>query len=180
MIPRVKFEYQLTRAIFLRLVGEYDLSMNDDLRDEDRTNYPLLIDGEPALALRDRSLHGDYLFSYQPTPGTVLFLGYGSQADGVSESAATLQLAAAASSVGLLLRQVQLLVPDVVCVKPLFPPLTRETLLGISPEEGTAIYRSPFSATLVLGACSKSPDTRSDSTAVTPACRRVPACISRD
>src|SRR6185295_19099207 len=82
MIPRLKFEYQLTRAIFLRLVGEYDLSMTDDLRDEDRTNYPLVIDGEPALAVRDRTLHGDYLFSYQPTPGTVLFLGYGSQADG--------------------------------------------------------------------------------------------------
>jgi hypothetical protein len=82
MIPRVKFEYQLTRAIFMRLVGEYDLSMNDDLRDETRTNYPLLIDGQPASASRSRSLHGDYLFSYQPTPGTVFFLGYGSRADG--------------------------------------------------------------------------------------------------
>jgi hypothetical protein len=82
MIPRVKLEYQLTRAIFLRLVGEYDLGEHDDLRDETRTNYPLLIGGQLATAVRDRSLHGDYLFSYQPTPGTVLFLGYGSQADG--------------------------------------------------------------------------------------------------
>ena len=82
MIPRVKFEYQITRAIFMRLVGEYDLSEHDDLRDETRTNYPLIIDGELASAIRARSLHGDYLFSYQPTPGTVLFLGYGSRADG--------------------------------------------------------------------------------------------------
>jgi hypothetical protein len=82
MIPRVKFEYQLTRAIFMRLVGEYDLSEHDDLRDETRTNFPLVIDGQPATALRSRSLHGDYLFSYQPTPGTVFFLGYGSQANG--------------------------------------------------------------------------------------------------
>ncbi|HTD82820.1 MAG TPA: DUF5916 domain-containing protein [Gemmatimonadaceae bacterium] len=82
MIPRVKFEYQLTRAIFMRLVGEYDLSEHDDLRDETRTNYPLIIDGQPATALRSRSVHGDYLFSYQPTPGTVFFLGYGSRADG--------------------------------------------------------------------------------------------------
>jgi hypothetical protein len=82
MIPRVKLEYQITRAIFMRLVGEYDLSETDDLRDETRTNYPLLIDGQPATAARSRSLHGDYLFSYQPTPGTVLFLGYGSRADG--------------------------------------------------------------------------------------------------
>ena len=82
MIPRVKFEYQLTRAVFMRLVGEYDLSEHDDLRDETRTNYPLIIDGQPATALRSRSVHGDYLFSYQPTPGTVFFLGYGSRADG--------------------------------------------------------------------------------------------------
>ena len=82
MIPRLKLEYQITRAIFMRLVGEYDVSENDDLRDETRTNYPLLIDGQPALASRLRSAHGDYLFSYTPTPGTVLFLGYGSRADG--------------------------------------------------------------------------------------------------
>src|SRR5207302_3450304 len=36
VIPRVKLEYQLTRAIFIRLVGEYDLAENDDLRDETR------------------------------------------------------------------------------------------------------------------------------------------------
>jgi hypothetical protein len=85
VIPRVKLEYQLTRAIFMRLVGEYDLAENDDLRDETRTNYPLLIGGQLATATRVRSLHGDYLFSYQPTPGTVLFLGYGSQADGLPD-----------------------------------------------------------------------------------------------
>jgi hypothetical protein len=85
VIPRVKLEYQLTRAIFMRLVGEYDLGQTDDLRDETRTNYPLLIGGQLASASRVRSLHGDYLFSYQPTPGTVLFLGYGSQADGLPD-----------------------------------------------------------------------------------------------
>jgi hypothetical protein len=37
VIPRVKLEYQITRAIFMRLVGEYDLSEHDDLRDETRT-----------------------------------------------------------------------------------------------------------------------------------------------
>ena len=61
---------------------ENDLSEHDDLRDETRTNYPLVIDGALATAERSRSLHGDYLFLYQPTPGTVLFLGDGSRADG--------------------------------------------------------------------------------------------------
>jgi Domain of unknown function (DUF5916) len=87
MIPRVKLEYQITRAIFMRLVGEYDLSEHDDLRDETRTFYPLIIGGQRAIAVRARSLHGDYLFSYQPTPGTVLFLGYGSEADGNPQQA---------------------------------------------------------------------------------------------
>jgi hypothetical protein len=87
VIPRVKLEYQITRAIFMRLVGEYDLSEHDDLRDETRTFYPLIIGGQRATAVRARSLHGDYLFSYQPTPGTVLFLGYGSEADGNPQQA---------------------------------------------------------------------------------------------
>ena len=82
VIPRVKLEYQLTRSIFMRLVGEYTRSEVDDLRDETRTFYPLLIDGQLATASRSRFVRGDYLFSYKPTPGTVLFLGYGSELDG--------------------------------------------------------------------------------------------------
>lgn len=85
MIPRVKLEYQLTRSMFMRLVGEYDLSETDDLRDETRTFYPLIIGGQLATASRNRSLHGDYLFSYRPSPGTVLFFGYGSQAEGIPD-----------------------------------------------------------------------------------------------
>jgi hypothetical protein len=80
-IPRLKLEYQLTRSIFIRAVGEYDLNEHDDLRDETRTFYPLVISGKKAVAQRSAQLHGDYLFSYQPNPGTVLFFGYGSEAD---------------------------------------------------------------------------------------------------
>jgi hypothetical protein len=87
LIPRVKLEYQITRAVFMRLVGEYDLNETADLRDETRTDFPLIIGGELASAQRSRSLHGDYLFSYQPTPGTVVFLGYGSQAIGAPDPA---------------------------------------------------------------------------------------------
>jgi hypothetical protein len=85
MIPRLKLEFQLTRSIFLRTVGEYDLSENDDLRDETRTFYPLLINGKPALASRSHSLRGDYLFSYLPVPGTVFFFGYGNAGTGLPD-----------------------------------------------------------------------------------------------
>jgi hypothetical protein len=85
VIPRLKTEYQLTRSTFVRLVSEYDYSMRDDLRDETRTFMPLLIGGKKALATRSGTFRGDYLFSYQPNPGTVLFLGYGSQADALPD-----------------------------------------------------------------------------------------------
>jgi hypothetical protein len=86
ILPRLKVEYQLSRAIFLRLIGEYRALYQDDLRDEDRTGDPILIrdpaDGiyKRALALRQASnaFRVDWLFSYKPTPGTVFFAGYGS------------------------------------------------------------------------------------------------------
>ena len=84
-IPRVKAEYQVTPAMFVRVVGEVDGSQRDDLRDESRTGLPLIINGKRALASRTRSVVGDLLFSYQPMPGTVVFVGYGGQADGAAE-----------------------------------------------------------------------------------------------
>ena len=83
-IPRVKLEYQLSRPIFLRLVGEYATDRQDDLRDDTRTNGALLTldrsTGEfvRATGFERSSFRSDLLFSYQPNPGTVLFAGYGS------------------------------------------------------------------------------------------------------
>ncbi|MEO8453433.1 MAG: hypothetical protein ABI647_26860, partial [Gemmatimonadota bacterium] len=86
IVPRLKVEYQVTRSVFLRVVGEYDSEYHDDLRDNARTNYPVLI-RDPGtgiyrrdLALRQEtnSFNVDWLFSYHPTPGTVFFAGYGS------------------------------------------------------------------------------------------------------
>ena len=82
-IPRGRVEYQLTPAVFVRAVGEVDGAENDDLRDESRTQFPLIINGSKALAKRTRTFVGDLLFSYQPEPGTVIFVGYGAEADGL-------------------------------------------------------------------------------------------------
>jgi hypothetical protein len=85
-IPRLKLEYQLTRAIFLRWIGEYDASEQDDLRDDTRTNLPIVrrnpLTGayELARGYNRNQFRNDWLFSYQPTPGTVVFAGYGSTA----------------------------------------------------------------------------------------------------
>ena len=80
-IPRLKLEYQLSRAIFLRAVGEYNTSKQAALRDETRTFAPILLrqsDGSFVLANGTTSnrFRADWLFSYQPNPGTVVFAGY--------------------------------------------------------------------------------------------------------
>jgi hypothetical protein len=83
-IPRLKIEYQASRPIFIRLVGEYTSERQSALRDDTRTDSPILI-FDPAVGdfvrtspFDRKSFRGDLLFSYQPTPGTVLFAGYGS------------------------------------------------------------------------------------------------------
>ena len=83
-IPYVKAEYQVSRAIFFRLVGQYDIQWRDSLRDAGRTDYPILIRNartgvlEKTRIMKSNDLRIDWLFSWQPNPGTVLFLGYGS------------------------------------------------------------------------------------------------------
>ena len=82
-IPRVKVEYQISRSIFLRAVGEYTAVFQDDLRDDSRTNDPLLIPGPGGTLVRaagftDNVFNLEWLFSYLPTPGTVIYVGYGS------------------------------------------------------------------------------------------------------
>jgi hypothetical protein len=87
-IPRLKVEYQLSRAIFLRAVGDYNSYYQGALRDDSRTNAPIVApsppngDLAPVYAYRKNFFRGDYLFSYQPNPGTVVFVGYGRRFEG--------------------------------------------------------------------------------------------------
>ncbi len=79
-VPRLKLEYQLSRALFVRFVGQYDNRTRDALFDP-RTDEPLGIVrngvverlGEQTV----RDIRVDWLVSYVPTPGTVVFAGYG-------------------------------------------------------------------------------------------------------
>ena len=75
-IPRLKLEYQLTRAIFFRYIGQYFAQDRDALADP-RIARPILINGSQTTAATTNDFRNDILFSYKPTPGTVFFLGYG-------------------------------------------------------------------------------------------------------
>jgi hypothetical protein len=81
-VARVKMEYQLSRPLFIRLVGQYIQDQTDSLRDDSRTNAPILIAGPRGVTRSAASatnlFHVDALLSYQPIPGTVVFAGYGS------------------------------------------------------------------------------------------------------
>src|SRR5882762_2565655 len=81
-ILRAKVEYQLSRPLFVRLVGQYIQDQTDSLRDDSRTGAPILIAGPGGVtrttATATNLFHVDALLSYQPTPGTVVFAGYGS------------------------------------------------------------------------------------------------------
>jgi len=82
-IPRLKLEYQVSQPVFARLVGQYDAQWHDALRDDSRTNDPILIRDPTtrryalAVAQTTNQVRVDWLLSYHPTPGTVLYAGYG-------------------------------------------------------------------------------------------------------
>jgi len=75
-VPRLKVEYQLSRPLFLRFVGQYDNRHRDALRDP-ATDQPLLINNSVAVEQNIRDFRVDWLVSYLPSPGTVVFAGYG-------------------------------------------------------------------------------------------------------
>jgi hypothetical protein len=77
LIPRLKAEYQATRHLFLRGIVEYRAERQAALVDA-RTGAPLLRNGQPILGGEDNGIRLDGLISYEPTPGTVAYLGYGS------------------------------------------------------------------------------------------------------
>src|SRR5213078_970311 len=75
-IPRLKLEYQLSRAVFFRYVGQYVAQDQVALQDP-RTGQPLVVNASGAAAVVTNDFRNDLLFSYKPLPGTLVFLGYG-------------------------------------------------------------------------------------------------------
>jgi len=81
IIPRLKLEYQPTRALFFRVVGEYVAARRAALQGA-TSGLPLLVNDTVATAEQSNRLRLDWLASFEPVPGTVAFLGYGSSLEG--------------------------------------------------------------------------------------------------
>ncbi|MDQ8165964.1 MAG: DUF5916 domain-containing protein [Gemmatimonadota bacterium] len=79
-LPRLRVEYQVTRNLFVRAIGEYASNFTDVLRDDSRTNKPLLVRSGSQWVQTQKTttnnVRGDFLISYRPTPGTVFYAGY--------------------------------------------------------------------------------------------------------
>jgi hypothetical protein len=82
VIPRLKVEYQPRRWLFARIVVQLEGLRRDALRDP-VSGWPLLVEGAPSPRRDSKQLRVDALASYEPTPGTVAFLGYGASLDDV-------------------------------------------------------------------------------------------------
>jgi hypothetical protein len=79
---RIRSEYQLSRQIFARLIGERSVVTQDDLRDDTRTERPIFLRTSsgaltPATGFARTRVRIDALLSYLPSPGTVVYVGYG-------------------------------------------------------------------------------------------------------
>ncbi|HEY6219807.1 MAG TPA: DUF5916 domain-containing protein [Gemmatimonadaceae bacterium] len=80
-IPRLKTEYQVARPLFVRVVAQYQSTDRLPLRDP-TTGTTLSVRSPtgsltPSTETSANSLRADWLISYRPSPGTVVFFGYG-------------------------------------------------------------------------------------------------------
>jgi hypothetical protein len=80
VIPRLKVEYQPTRALFFRVVSQYQAQRTSGLLTPSGDQI-FLQDGSPVAGGNGGTLQTDWLVSYEPTPGTVAFFGYGDTRD---------------------------------------------------------------------------------------------------
>jgi hypothetical protein len=74
-IPRTRLQYQFSRSFLVRMVVQYSLEERDALRDP-TTERPILIDGVLQAASESGRFEGQFLLKYEPSPGTIFFIGY--------------------------------------------------------------------------------------------------------
>lgn len=85
VVPRFRTEYQFSRALFARAIIQVESRERDALRDPrtERALWSRNSNGSYSVVGARRSLLGraDFLLSYLPSPGTVVYWGYGSALD---------------------------------------------------------------------------------------------------
>ncbi|MBT8487366.1 MAG: hypothetical protein HKO77_10945, partial [Gemmatimonadetes bacterium] len=80
-IPRLRLQYQFSKALLVRGIGQYDLEVRRALR-HPVTGDPVLINGVLQNERERGNFTGQLLVSFEPSPGTIFFLGYSRVMDG--------------------------------------------------------------------------------------------------
>ena len=80
-ITRLETQYMFSRWLFARAILQYDLQQRAALRDPG-SGRQLWVDGQAAEAVSDGQFQAQLLVSYEPSPGTIFFLGYTRQEEG--------------------------------------------------------------------------------------------------
>ena len=79
IIPRIRAQYQLSRALFVRGIFEYSSQERVGLRDPE-SGMPLFTctsgDCTERVGFEGYDFHIEGLVSYEPSPGTVFYVGY--------------------------------------------------------------------------------------------------------
>jgi hypothetical protein len=74
-IPRLRVQYQFSKSVFARAVGQYELAKSQALTDP-TTGRPLLVDGALVPAESTGNFQGQFLVQYEPSPGTIFYVGF--------------------------------------------------------------------------------------------------------
>ena len=74
-LPRLKVQYQFSRALLARVIGQYDLETREALR-HPVTGEAVRINGVLQEKRERGNFTGQALVSFEPSPGTIFFVGY--------------------------------------------------------------------------------------------------------
>lgn len=74
-LSRIRAQYQFNKALFVRAVVQYELQERDAVVDP-RSGDPLLYFGFPLSARDEGEFQGQFLVQYEPSPGTIFYIGY--------------------------------------------------------------------------------------------------------
>ncbi|MGW8265752.1 MAG: DUF5916 domain-containing protein [Longimicrobiales bacterium] len=81
VVTRLTTQYQFGKAVFARALIQYNLEDRAALRDPS-TGRPILINGSEAVAREGGTVQGQFLLQYQPSPGTIFYVGYSRMMEG--------------------------------------------------------------------------------------------------
>jgi hypothetical protein len=74
-LPRLRVQYQFNRSLFVRGIAQWELEERAALVDPG-SGAPLLIGGSPVPARSGGEFQGQLLVQYEPSPGTIFYVGY--------------------------------------------------------------------------------------------------------